>query len=88
MRVIRNRRRGHQNADWFEHFRKDTVEGLFREYRRHAAVRAILDFDYIDRAVSNWPTRGWADSQIAIAYSFQLMSALSLASFVSLHFPD
>jgi asparagine synthase (glutamine-hydrolysing) len=88
MRVLKNRRRGHQNADWFEHFRKDTVEGLFRDYRRHAAVRAILDFDYIDRAVSNWPTRGWADSQIAIAYGFQLMSALSLASFVSLHFPD
>ena len=88
MRVLKNRLRGHQNADWFEHFDRDTIESLFREYRRHDAVREVVDFGYVDAALSNWPSGGWADSEVSITYGFQLMRALSLASFIALYFPN
>ena len=86
--VLRNKRRGYQSADWFEHFTRDRVAELFHRYRKNEVVVGLFDFEYIELALSKWPVPGRGSRPALDVYRNQLLSALSLADFIDLHFPS
>lgn len=87
-RVIHNRTRGVQGADWFELFTARDVAEAVAAYRNNATVRELLDFTVIDRMMANWPERGCNDWHRMASYRNLLLPALAVADFIDLHFPD
>jgi asparagine synthase (glutamine-hydrolysing) len=86
--VLYNRQRGYQGADWFDLFPKDEVGELFGRFRRNAIVDELLDFDYIGGLIQAWPARATDAVSTLAPYRNELLSALALADYIDLHFPD
>ncbi|MEO8548092.1 MAG: asparagine synthetase B family protein [Sphingomicrobium sp.] len=86
--VLASTRRGYQGADWFELFPKQGVRECFEYFGRNTIVRDLLDLDYINGLIDAWPSAGWDRRPLIYTYRNKLLGALSLASFIDLHFPD
>ncbi len=86
--VLANTQRGYQCADWFELFRRDEVEAEFQRLGKNRIVSELLDLDYIRQLIEAWPRTGWEQGPVIFTYRNRLLGALSLASFIELHFPD
>lgn len=86
--VLASTRRGYQGADWFELFPQQDVKACFEHFRGNAIVRDLLDLDYIDGLIDAWPSAGWDRRPQIYTYRNRLLGALSLASFIDLHFSD
>lgn len=87
-RVLYNRNRGYQGADWFELFSKAEVGETFRRYGKNSLVKELFDFAAIDRMIASWPDKGSRDGASLLPYRNQVLPALGLADFIELHFPD
>jgi len=84
--VLRNRLRGQQSADWFEHFHKHHIREALRGYGGNPFVAELLDLDYVLGLLDAWPEPGTRPLQISADVS-TVLAAFSLANFIDLHFP-
>jgi asparagine synthase (glutamine-hydrolysing) len=72
--------RGYQSADWHE--RIDGRDVLaFARVAKSDAPEAVVDYDAIEAAASEWPREGWDRRDIIYRYQTRLMRALSAADF-------
>jgi asparagine synthase (glutamine-hydrolysing) len=85
--VMYNRKRGHQGADWFELFDKVEVAGMLSRYGENRLVRALFDFEEINRMIDSWPDKGSSDGS-TFSHRNQLLAVLGIADFIDLHFPN
>lgn len=70
-------KRGWQGADWADHFTADAVRSAFAKYLDSPPVSELLDPEALARATEDWPN----------ANSASVLAALSVASFLWVHFP-
>jgi asparagine synthase (glutamine-hydrolysing) len=92
-RVLENRTRAYQQADWFEIFDPDDVRSAFAHYRRNSIVAELVDFNEVDAMIDEWPTdtKWMADlkSLDGNGEKFRtLLLTLSFANFIDVNFPD
>jgi|tagenome__1003787_1003787.scaffolds.fasta_scaffold20978312_3 asparagine synthase (glutamine-hydrolysing) len=85
--VLDNRKRGTQGADWYETLNRDEVRASFREYGGNPVVSEVLDIQYIDRVLDQWPTSGRTAPSLISDDQLQALGALAIADFLDLHFP-
>lgn len=82
--VVEEQLRGLQSADWHETLTAErghiSVE-LDRIENCLIAIR-MLDLPRLKKLVDNWPAEGWERSDIAIPYSIELLSAVSVGHFL------
>ena len=86
--VIRQESRGYQGADWYLLFTRDAVRQEFARHSGHELVRELLDVDYLDSLIDRWPTSGWERWPVFTLYRNHVLAAVSLANFISAHFPN
>ena len=86
-RVLCNRARGYQGADWYEMFEPAEVMALFEHLANNPAVEGLLDFESIRSRISSWPRSGDRDWAKLAPYRSGLLRALALADFIDFHFP-
>ena len=87
-RVIHNRNRGVQGADWFDLFTAEDVAEAVAVYRDNSTISELLDFAVIDRMVAAWPEPGSSDWNQLARYHNLLLPALAVADYIDLHFPE
>lgn len=86
--VLTNPRRGYQTPEWYEHFKKDEVRAAFRIHGRNRIVSDLLDLNYINRLIDDWPTSAWGRRPVIYTYRNTVIGALALADFINVQFPD
>lgn len=79
------RLRGYQGADWYCSFTADRVRTELARHRSHEVVRELIDLDYIDRMLADWPAE-WTDLPLIIHYRNDLLRAVSAANFIAVNF--
>jgi len=83
-RVLRERARGLQAADWHAGF-SDPKRELAREVGRLSAcpeTNRMLDIAAMQAMIDDWPTSGWHQAAIAGRYRHHLLRALSNGDFL------
>ncbi len=70
-------KRGWQGADWADHFSGDAVRSAFAKYFASPPVAELLDQTAVEQAMADWPNDN----------SAPVLAALSVASFLWVHFP-
>lgn len=81
-------RKGMQGADWFEIYDPEEIRAGFRRYSANRLVRELIDIDRVFPLLDAWPTVGGYRRASYDLYPNHVMLALSLASFVDVHFPE
>ncbi len=82
--VLTNRLSGLQAADWFE-----KLDGQRGEFARQIAelaqsplARRAIDLERLERAVENWPRRGWHTAEIFQEYNLALTRGVAGGRFL------
>ena len=80
--------KGMQGADWFEIYDPEEIRAGFRRYSANRLVRELIDIERVFPLLDAWPTVGGYRRADYDLYPNHMMLALSLASFVDVHFPE
>jgi len=82
--VLTNRRRGLQDAGWFERLesQRDALAGEIAALSQSPLARRTIDLARLERAVANWPTGGWHRPEIFTEYNLVLMRGLAGGRFL------
>jgi asparagine synthase (glutamine-hydrolysing) len=86
--ILNNRMRGLQGADWFNLFPAEDVRSLFQMLGANPLVSELFDPAHVERMIANWPINQKAAGAGIGVSEAQLLSALAVADFVALHFPE
>ena len=79
------RLRGYQGADWYCSFTAERVRAELERHRSHDLVRELIDLDYVDRMLADWPA-DWTDVPLMLHYRNDLLRAVSAANFIAVNF--
>ena len=79
------RPRGYQGADWYCSFTAERVRAELERHRSHDLVRELIDLDYVDRMLADWPA-DWTDVPLMLHYRNDLLRAVSAANFIAVNF--
>ena len=82
--VLTNRLSGMQAADWYEKLdsRRGEVARQIAELSQSPLARRTIDLVRLERAVENWPSRGWHTSEIFQEYNLALTRGLAGGRFL------
>lgn len=83
-RVLDERRKGLQAADWHEHLTsvRDRVAEEFRRLDSCPVAAKLMDLPRIRRLVEEWPADGWDLDQTVLVYRSGLLRAISVGHFL------
>ena len=81
-------RKGMQGADWFEIYDPEEIAAGFRRYAANRLVRDLIEIERVFPLLDAWPTVGGYRRASYDLYANHMMLALSLASFIDVHFPE
>jgi asparagine synthase (glutamine-hydrolysing) len=83
-RVLDEKRRGYQGADWFTGLSADlpAVRELVEAIAADSMAAAVIDVDLLRRLVRAWPSEGWEESRTRSAYRLVLLHGLSAGHFL------
>ena len=86
-RILDNRKRGLQGADWSRLFRPKELGEMFAKLAFNPLVRELIDLAYVERVLSLWPSNVRTSPSTMGSQHEQVLNALAVADFVDLHFP-
>lgn len=86
-RILNNRRRGLQGADWFRLFQPEEIGVIFEKLASNHLVEELIDLSYVKRVLSLWPKDVETAPSTIGSHQEQVLNALAVADFVDLHFP-
>ena len=83
-KVLTNRQRGQQAADWHEKLtrRRHVLVREVEELARSPLARRIIDLERLERALANWPTSGWNRAETFQEYNLALTRGLAGGRFL------
>lgn len=83
-KVLTNRLRGLQSADWYEKVgcRRGEFAAEIAEFSTSPLVRRAIDLPRLDRAIKNWPTGGWDTRPVIEEYHLSLARGIAGARFL------
>ncbi len=82
--VLTNRMSGLQAADWYEKLDGERAElaRQIEELGQSSLVRRMIDVPRLERAIRNWPSRGWHRNEIFLEYNLALTRGLAGGRFL------
>lgn len=83
-KVLENRKRGLQAADWYERLSaaRETLQAELAGLERSELARRVLDLPRLRRLFEQWPRDGWDELQTYIDYCRVLESGLMAGRFL------
>lgn len=83
-RVLDEKRRGYQGADWFTGLTADlpAVKALVEAIAADSTAASVLDVDLLRRLVRAWPGEGWEEGKLRATYRIALLHGLSAGHFL------
>lgn len=84
--VLNNRQRGYQGADWYRYFSRKAGAIAMARYGKTPAVEDFIDLAAVGELIERWPTKNFNHPAVLASYRFELGLAVSLASFLHIHF--
>jgi asparagine synthase (glutamine-hydrolysing) len=83
--VLTNRLRGVQSSDWHEKLSESrtTLAEELNALSASPLAKRIIDFDRLNQALNNWPTKDWHQPQTVQEYRFVLSRGISSARFLA-----
>lgn len=83
-KVLENRKRGLQAADWYERLSaaREAVQAELAGLERSELARRVLDLPRLRRLFKQWPRDGWDELQTYIDYCRVLESGLMVGRFL------
>jgi len=86
-KILDNRNRGLQGADWSRLFRRAELGETFAKLALNPLVSELVDLGYVERVLAGWPSDYRAASAVIGDDQGQVLAALAVADFIDLHFP-
>ena len=82
--VLTNRLSGLQAADWYEKLdsQRGELARQIAELAQSPLARRAIDLERLERAVENWPRRGWHTAEIFQEYNLALTRGLAGGRFL------
>ena len=80
--------KGFQGADWFKIYDPEEIRAGFHRYSANRLVRELIDVERAMPLLDAWPSVGGYRRASYDLYANHMMIALSLASFIDVHFPE
>jgi asparagine synthase (glutamine-hydrolysing) len=83
-RVLDEKRRGYQGADWFTDLSADlpAVKALVEAIAADPTAASVVDVDLMRRLIRDWPAEGWEESRTRATYRIVLLHGLSAGHFL------
>jgi asparagine synthase (glutamine-hydrolysing) len=83
-KVLTNRLKGLQSADWFEKVgcRRSEFAAALVELSRSPLVRRAIDLPRLERAIKDWPTDGWDTLPVVDEYHLAFTRGIAGARFL------
>lgn len=85
---LRQPKRGHQSADWNQVIDVAELRTAVLRYADHRLVRETIDTDALLGALEHWPEGVCVEGPVEAMLVRRALPAISLASFLALHFPS
>ena len=82
--VLTNRMSGLQAADWYEKLsgKRGELVRQIEELGQSPLVRRMIDLARLERAINNWPARGWHTSEVFQEYNLALTRGVAGGRFL------
>lgn len=83
-RVLNERRKGHQAADWYESFasQRERVLDEVARLEQVAAASTALDVEQMRRLAEDWPSGDWSTPGVEVRYRYALLRGLVSGHFL------